>query len=60
MSDTILENELNGQEAETVEQDNPAVSSEQETEAETTLKPAPKPRYTFGQLAALLNPELRK
>ena len=51
MSDTILENELNGQEAETVEQDNPAVSSEQETEAETTLKPAPKPRYTFGQLA---------
>ena len=60
MSDTVFENEVNGQAAEEAEKTLPAVSRGQGPEGETVQKSAPKPRYTFGHLAALLNPELRK
>ena len=60
MSDTMIVGNPNGQETEVAEKTEAPVAANREGEGDTAFRPAPKPRFTFGQLASLLNPELRK
>lgn len=60
MSGVLADKELNVSEVETAGLKASQEAAPQEPEAEATAPSAPRPRHTFGHLASLLNPELRR
>lgn len=60
MSGVLADKELNVSEMETAGLKAGQEAAPQEPEAEATAPSAPRPRHTFGHLASLLNPELRR
>ena len=60
MSGVLADKELNVSEVETAGLKAGQEAAPQEPEAEATAPSAPRPRHTFGHLASLLNPELRR
>ncbi len=60
MSGVLADKELNVSEVETAGLKAGQEAAPQEPEAEAPAPSAPRPRHTFGHLASLLNPELRR